>query len=47
MSEKAMTWICRRPQNALCGTLLFQVTAKSAENPLTWTGKKGEKVDDC
>ena len=31
-----MTWIGRRPQNALCGILLFQVPAKSVENPLTW-----------
>ena len=31
-----MTWIGRRSLNALCGTHLFQVPAKSVENPLTW-----------
>ena len=42
-----MTWIGSRPQNALCGTHIFQVTAKSAENPLTWTGEtKKHPTDD-
>ena len=36
MEGNPLTWIGRRPLNALCGRHVFQVPAKMTENPQTW-----------